>query len=133
SETVPDPDDGFTAADMRDPQRSTAIVKIIQHRLAKYQKDQPRGYLVRDAKKEDLKALPVLQGHIQPGQYLTKFHHTFTRAEMNDDLVLMQAKVDGTDDVSDHEEVLRTFAFGGRGGRFPGGALPPNLDVPRPR
>jgi Uncharacterized protein conserved in bacteria (DUF2330) len=130
-DSLPDPDDGFTAADMRDPQRATAIIKIIQHRLAKYQKEQPRGYLVRDASKEDLKTLPILQGHIQPGQYLTKFHHTFTRAEMSDDLVLTQAKVGGIDDVSDHEEMLRTFAFGGgRGGRFP----LPNTDLPvRPR
>ena len=127
SETLPDPDDGFTAADLRDPQRSTAIQKIIQHRLAKFQKEQPRGYLVRDASKEDLKTLPILQGHVQPDQYLTKFHHTFTRAEMAEDLVLTQAKVGDVDDVSDHEEMLRGMISGGRGGRFP---LPPNIDRP---
>jgi hypothetical protein len=37
---------------------------------------------------------------------------------MNEDLVLTSAKVGGIDDVSDHEEVLRGFAWGGRGGRF---------------
>jgi Uncharacterized protein conserved in bacteria (DUF2330) len=131
SETVPDPDDGFTIADMRDPQRAAAIIKIIQQRLAKYQKEQPRGYLVRDAKKDDIKTLPILQGHIQPGQYLTKFHHTFTRAEMGDDLVLTQAKVGGVDDVSDHEEVLRMLAGGRPGGRGGPGAmpLPPNFKL----
>jgi Uncharacterized protein conserved in bacteria (DUF2330) len=129
SDTCPDPDDGFTFADMRDQQRAVAIQKIIQHRLAKYQKDQPRGYLVRDAKKEDLKLLPLLQGHMQPDQYITKFRHVFTREEMNEDLVLAAAKVGGVDDVSDHEEVLRGMAFGrNRFGRFP----QPGLDFPVP-
>jgi hypothetical protein len=134
SDTVPDPDDGFTSADMRDPQRSIAITKIINHRLMKTQKEQPRGYLVREAKKDDLKLLPVLQGHVQANQYLTKVRHVFAKAEMNEDLVLESAKVGGIDDVSDHEEVLRGFAWGGRGGRFgprggfdgpfPGGPVP---------
>ncbi len=130
SDTVPDPDDGFTIADMRDNQRALAIQKIIQHRLAKYQKDQPRGYLVRDAKKEDLKLLPLLQGHVQPNQYITKFRHVFTRDEMNDDLVMVAAKVGDVDDVSDHEEILRGMVFGGRArmGRFP----QPGLDLPLP-
>ena len=133
SDTVPDPDDGFTAADMRDPQRAVAIQKIIAHRLAKYQKDQPRGYLVRDAKKEDIKLLTFLKGHVQPDQYITKIHHIFTRAEMAEDLVLTPAKVGEVADTSEHDEVLRTFAFGGRGGRGIGG---PDVDfrlpVPRP-
>jgi hypothetical protein len=139
SDTVPDPDDGFTFADMRDPQRNVAIQKIIQHRLAKYNKDQPRGYLVRDAKKEDIKLLPILQGHVQANQYITKIRHVFARAEMNEDLVLVSAKVGGVDDVSDHEEVLRGMQWGGRGrfgpggGRFPAPGLPgvaPSLPVP---
>ncbi|MBI3822728.1 MAG: hypothetical protein HY289_08610 [Planctomycetes bacterium] len=124
SEKVPDPDDGFTAADMRNPQRATAIQKIIQSRLAKAQRDQPRGYLVREAKTDDLKTLPILQGHVQAEQYITKFRHVFTKAEMNDDLVLVQAKVGDVADVSEHEEMLRAVAWGGRGGLdfkvFPG-------------
>src|SRR5262249_4176906 len=52
SDKVPDPDDGFTQADMRDPQRSVAIQKIIQARLTKYQKDPPRRYPVRTASKD---------------------------------------------------------------------------------
>ena len=127
SDTVPDPDDGFTQADMRDVKRATAIHKIINARLAKYQKDQPRGYLVRDAKKEDLKLLPLLQGHVQPNQYITKFRHTFTRAEMNEDLVLAAAKIGGVADASEHDELLRQMVFGGRG-RFGR----PNIDLPRP-
>ena len=130
TETVPDPDDGFTQADMRDPQRAIAIQKIITHRLAKSQQDQPRGYLVREAKKEDLKPLPILKGHVQPDQYLTKFRHVFTRAEMNEDLVLVRATVGDLADLSEHEEVLRAMLWGGRGRGFdlppPGGpVLPP--------
>ena len=104
---------------MRDPQRSNAILKIIQHRLAKYQKDQPRGYLVRNAKADDLKTLTFLKGHVQAGQYITKFRHVFTRAEMNEDLVMAPATVGDVADVSEHDEVLRTLMWGGgRGGRF---------------
>jgi hypothetical protein len=131
SETVPDPDDGFTQADMRDPQRSVAIQKIIQARLNKYQKEQPRGYLTRTAKKEDLKTLPILKGHVQPDQYITKFRHTFTRAEMTDDLVLVQAKVGDTADTSESEEVLRHMLFGrGRFGPGFGPGLPPPPGLP---
>jgi hypothetical protein len=118
SETVPDPDDGFTAADMRDPQRAVAIQKIITHRLAKCQKERPRGYLVREAKKEDLKTLPILKGHVQPDQYLTKFRHVFTRAEMIEDLVLAPARIGAVADVSEHEEVLRALQWSGRGRGF---------------
>ena len=33
SEKVPDPDEGFTQADMKDMQRSQAIIKVITQRL----------------------------------------------------------------------------------------------------
>ena len=101
----------------RDPQRAAAITKIVNHRLAKFQKEQPRGYLVRDGSKEDVKLMPILKGHVQSGQYITKIRHTFT-ARTNDDLVLVPAKVGEVADVSEHEEVLRTVVFGG--GRFGG-------------
>lgn len=125
SDKVPDPDDGFTHADMRDPQRSIAIQKIIQHRLAKSQKEQPRGYLVREGKKDDLATLSLLKGHVQANQYITKFRHVFSRAEMNDDLVMVEARVGDVADTSEHEEVLRSMLFGrgrfGPPGPFPGG------------
>ena len=35
TEKVPDPDEGFTQADMKDMQRAQAIIKVIQGRLAK--------------------------------------------------------------------------------------------------
>ncbi len=135
SETAPDPDWGFTRQDIADPQRSAAVMKVIQHRVAKYRQDKPRGYLVRTASKEDLQTLGVLKGHLQAGQTLTKFYHTFTRDEMNEDLVLVQAKAGDVEDGSEHEEVLRTMTFGGRGprGPFPPDLLPrrPGLPVPQ--
>ncbi len=129
SETAPDPDFGFTQPDLRDPQRATAIFKVIQARLQKAQKDRPRGYLVREASAEDLKSLSILKGHLQAGQVLTKFHRTFTRGEMNEDLVMVQAKAGDVEDRSEHDEMLRTFrGFGGP--RFgPGGGGPA---LPRP-
>jgi hypothetical protein len=133
SETVPDPDFGFDQVDLRDPQRAQAIFKVIQRRLDKAQKDRPRGYLVRDASKEDLKSLPVLRGHLKEGQYLTKFTRTFTKAEMNEDMVMVQAKAGNVEDRSEHEELLRTVIFGGRGfgGRGFGPApVPPGLPLP---
>jgi hypothetical protein len=67
SETVPAPDAGFTVADMRDPQRAAAIMKVIQRRLQKSRQDRPRGYAVRTATKEELALLPILKGHLQAG------------------------------------------------------------------
>ncbi|HMF16175.1 MAG TPA: DUF2330 domain-containing protein, partial [Gemmataceae bacterium] len=109
SETVPDPDFGFTQLDMRDFQKSAAIHRVINRRLAEYQKAKPRGYLVRKAKPEDLKELPVLKGLLKEGQYLTKFYREFQRAEMTEDLVMTAAKVGNVADTSEHEEVLRTL------------------------
>src|SRR5205807_8000756 len=41
SEKVPDVDEGFTQADMKDAQRSQAVIKVIQARLAKAQQERP--------------------------------------------------------------------------------------------
>src|SRR5207244_12640716 len=57
SEIVPNVDEGFTAADMKDPKRSQAVIKVIQARLAKCQQERPLGYLVRHAPADDIKAL----------------------------------------------------------------------------
>jgi hypothetical protein len=127
SEIAPDPDFGFTRQDLNDPKRGAAVMKVIQSRLQKYQTERPRGYRVREATKDELQTLAVLKGHLQADQVLTKFYHTFTRDEMNQDLVMVQAKSGDIDDRSEHEEVQRTLIFGGRGPRFPlpGGAAPP--------
>jgi hypothetical protein len=47
-------------------------------------------------------------GHLNEGQFLTKFRKTFTKAEMNDDLLIVQAKLGQAEDKSEYEEILPT-------------------------
>src|SRR5262249_12241316 len=46
SEKVPDVDEGFTPADLKDAQRAEAIFKVIRARLEKARQERPYGYLV---------------------------------------------------------------------------------------
>jgi hypothetical protein len=108
SEKVPDPDEGFTQADLKDPKKAEAVFKVIRERLAKYQKERPGGYLVREAPAEDVKQLKVLAGHLKEGQFVTKFRKTFTKAEMEDDLLIVPAKLGNAEDHSEYEEILPT-------------------------
>jgi hypothetical protein len=108
TENVPDVDEGFTPADIKDPKRSAAVIKVIQARLAKAQQERPLGYLVRHVPAEDIRALQQLAGHVQVGLFITKFRKTFTRDEMNDDLVLVAARLGDQDDNSEYEEILPT-------------------------
>src|SRR5205807_6313542 len=48
-EKVPDPDEGFTQADVKDAKKADAVYKVIRERLDKYRKERPGGYLVREA------------------------------------------------------------------------------------
>ena len=108
SEKVPDPDEGFTPADTKDPKKAEAVYKVIQQRLDKSQKERPGGYLVREAPADDVKQLKVLAGHLKEGQFVTKFRKTFTRAEMDDDLLIVPAKLGSAEDHSEYEEILPT-------------------------
>jgi hypothetical protein len=54
SEKLPDPDEGFTEADIKDAKKAEAVYKVIRERLEKYHKDRPGGYLVREAPADDL-------------------------------------------------------------------------------
>jgi hypothetical protein len=108
SEKVPDPDEGFTQADLKDQKKAEAIYKVIRERLEKYQKERPGGYLVRAAPAEEVKQLKLLGGHLKEGQFITKFRKTFTTGEMSDDLVIIPAKLGQADDHSEYEEVLPT-------------------------
>ncbi|MFO0964522.1 MAG: DUF2330 domain-containing protein [Gemmataceae bacterium] len=108
SETVPNVDEGFTQADMRDPKRSAAITKVIQSRLAKAHKERPFGYAVRHVPEEDVKGLTQLAGHLQDGLFITKFRKIFCRDEMNDDLVLVPAREGEQTDTSEYQEILPT-------------------------
>jgi hypothetical protein len=107
-EKIPDVDRGFTAADVRDPKKAEAVYKVIRERLAKLRKERPGGYLVRQAPKADVKQLKLLAGYLKQGQFLTKFRKTFTKGEMNDDLLLVPAKLGKAEDKSEYEEILPT-------------------------
>jgi hypothetical protein len=108
TEAVPDPDEGFTQADVKDPKKAESVYKVIRERLAKYQKERPGGYLVREAPTDDVKQLKVLGGHLKEGQFLTKFRKTFTKGEMDDDLLIVPAKLGQAEDHSEYEEILPT-------------------------
>jgi hypothetical protein len=105
-EKVPDVDEGFTQADLKDPQRAQAIFKVIQARLAKCHKERQFGYLVREAPAEDVRNLTQLLGHVRDGLFITKFRKIFARDEMNDDLLIVPARYNGAEDNSEYEEVL---------------------------
>jgi hypothetical protein len=105
-EKVPDVDEGFTQADLKDPQRAQAIYKVIQARLAKCNKDRPIGYLVREAPADEVRNLQQLVGHLQASLFITKFRKTFARDEMNDDLLIVPARYNGVEDNSEYEEIL---------------------------
>jgi hypothetical protein len=107
-EKVPEPDEGFTQADVKDRQKAEAVYKVIRERLDKYRKERPGGYLVREAPAEDLKQLKILAGHLKEGQFVTKFRKTFTKTEMDDDLLIVPAKLGQAEDRSEYEEILPT-------------------------
>jgi len=106
SETVPNVDEGFTKADVADPARAEAIFKVIRARLAKAQQDRPFGFLVRHAPADDVRNLQQLAGHLSESLFITKFRKIFARDEMNDDLLIVPARYNGTEDSSEYEELL---------------------------
>ena len=106
SEKVPDVDEGFTQADVKDAQRAQAVFKVIQARLNKSRQERPLGYLVREAPKEDVAALTQLAGHMQEGKFVTKFRKIFLKDEMNEDLVIIPARYNDAEDKSEYEEIL---------------------------
>jgi hypothetical protein len=108
AEKVPNVDEGFTEADIRDPKKGQAVAKVIEARLAECRKTHPGGYLVREAPAEDLKQMQVLAGHLTEGQFVTKFRKTFAKDEMDDDLLIVPAKLKKAEDWSEYEEILPT-------------------------
>ena len=108
SEKVPDPDAGFSRRDMLDPMRAAAVRKVIKERLDFYQTQRPRGYFVREAPIGDIRNLKVLVGHLEADLFITKFRKTFCRDEMDDDLVLMPARLGQALDTSEYWEMLPT-------------------------
>ncbi|MGF1578592.1 MAG: DUF2330 domain-containing protein [Gemmataceae bacterium] len=106
SDTVPDVDEGFTRADLKDAKRREQIFKIIRSRLAKCRKTHPNGYLVREAPKKDIQDLRHLAGHLQAGGWIIKFRKIFQKDEMNDDLTLVAANMGGQKDMSEYTQTL---------------------------
>ena len=47
----------------------------------------------RKAPKEDVEKLKLLKGHVSKGQFVTKFRKVFTKAEMEEDLEFVRAKL----------------------------------------
>jgi hypothetical protein len=62
----------------------------------------------REAPKADIDNLKLLKGHVQKGQFITKFRKVFTKAEMEHDLELVRAKVGGQDDDTEYFSILPT-------------------------
>jgi hypothetical protein len=94
---------------MRVSGRQTPWIRAaLQQRLARSQRSHPGGYLVREAPAEDVKQLQILVGHLSEGQFLTKFRKTFTRAEMNEDLPILPARLGAAEDRSEYTEILPT-------------------------
>lgn len=108
SETLPDPDKGFTRQDLQNSDTREQTFKTIRERLEKYRKEKPTGYLIREAPKKDLQQLKILVGHVQEGQFLTKFRKIFAKDEMNEDLLIVPAKIGESQDHSEYTEVLPT-------------------------
>src|SRR5262249_11464033 len=110
SEKVPDPDEGFTQADLKDPKQAQAIYKVIGERLEKYRKERPGGYLVREAPTADVKGLKQLVGHLKEGQFLTKFRKTFAKDE---------TATRGQGGAASREASVRLAQPGPKAGSFP--------------
>jgi hypothetical protein len=106
AEKLPNVDEGFSQADLKDPKRAEAIYKVIRARLERARQERPFGYLVREAPAEDVRALQQLAGHLQSGLFITKFRKIFAKDEMNDDLTLVPARLGQNEDTSEYEEIL---------------------------
>jgi hypothetical protein len=108
SEALPLVDAGFSATDFKDPKRAEAASQVIQQRLAQALKRRPGGYLVRVAPAAEVAQLKILAGHLREGQFVTKFRKTFTKGEMDDDLLIVPAKLGKAEDQSEYQEILPT-------------------------
>src|SRR5262249_46706254 len=66
------------------------------------------GYLVRHAPAADVAALRQLAGHLRGGLFVTNVRRTFPRAGMNEDLLIVPARLGDREDSSEYEERLPT-------------------------
>ena len=96
------------------------MFKIIRQRLDKYRQDRPGGFLVREAPAEEVKKLKELLGHLQEGQFVTKFRKVFSKPEMTDDLKIVVARWGDAEDRSEY-----FGRHGSQGGKSPRGIAAP--------
>jgi hypothetical protein len=108
SEKVFDIDEGYTQADVKDEGKAAAVYKVIHDRLEKCRKERPSGYAVREAPAAEVKQLKILADSLKEGQFLTKFRKIFTKAEMEDDLLIVPARLGRAEDESEYDEQLPT-------------------------
>jgi hypothetical protein len=106
SEKVPNVDAGVKRTDFQWPRTAALARMLIEQRLEFYNKLHPNGFPVREAPARDIRQLQLLTGHLQEGQFLTKFRKVFTREEMNEDLELVPARIGTAMDTSEYEEML---------------------------
>src|SRR5207247_8653381 len=102
----PNEDEVVPQANIKDRHRAEAVITATQAPLAKARQERPIGYLVREAPADDVRALQQLAGHLQAGLFITKFRKIFARDEMNDDLLLVPARVGDSTDNSEYDELL---------------------------
>jgi len=62
----------------------------------------------RQAPKEDVEKLKVLQGHLKKGKFLTKIRKVFAKDEMEEDLVFIRAAVGEKQDDIEYFSILPT-------------------------
>ena len=79
--------------------------KLTQNRLAVLTGDRPYN---RDAPAEEVKKLKVLSGHLKRDWYLTKFRKNFAKAEMTQDIGLVEARYQGQSDELEYVSILPT-------------------------
>ena len=62
----------------------------------------------RQAPAEDVKKLKILSGHLKQDWYLSKFRKRFQKAEMTQDIALVPARINGTEDDLEYVSILPT-------------------------
>jgi hypothetical protein len=108
ADQLPDVDIGFSESQIRDRRIGPIVANVIEGRLADCKRKHPGGYMLREAPAADIQHLQILAGHLHEGQFVTKFRKTFVKGEMDDDLLIIPAKLGDAEDKSEYEEILPT-------------------------
>jgi hypothetical protein len=63
---------------------------------------------MREAPEKDGQGLKIVSGHLKEKQFVTKIRKTFTKGEMDDDLLIVPARLGSAEDHSEYKEVPPT-------------------------